>query len=343
MTKGIRDLRMIEIGFQGLATGAICGTPATPTARLVGTCGMKKLTNLVFPTEATGLMSDHILNRVYSPWVMAELPLATGEEGLTFQQLPWYLAMGAEGGVTGTGTGTPKTWAFCPDLAAGDFPEVATIRYGDNAGVWEASCCFARGLVISGAFQGPWQIEADVVGRDMETAAFEDLPYPTDVASYGPLETILGQMTSFYKDATCQFAAVPTVVTGSLIDWRATLPGFHPKFFQDGQLYYTTMGLASRHITLEATVEWDSVFAAAEHANWISQTPVYVRIQGVGATPANATATIDMVLMYESFDTLDQRDGNDIVKFVARTVYDVGCVAVPEWCITVINTFAALP
>jgi len=308
---------------------------------MVGTCGMKKLNNLVFPTEATGVMSDHIINRYYSPWVMAELPINPGDEGVTFQQLPYYLAMGCEGGVTGVGAGADKTWSFVPDLAAGDFPEVATIRYGDNAGVWEAICCFARQLVISGSFQSAWNIEADIIGRDMDTSAFEVIAYPT------PLETILGQLTSFYKDATCQFAAAPTVVEGSLIDWTVTIPGFHPKFFQDGVRYYTTMGLASRHLTLEATVEWDSVFAAAEHANWIAGTPIYVRLEALGslipATAVNFTARIDMVLMYETFETLDQRDGNDTIKFTARTVYDVGCAAVPEWGIYVINADGTLP
>ena len=337
MTQGIRDLRQIQIGFQGLATGTICATPATPTARLVGQCSMTKDPGRVFPTEATGVMSEHIINRSYDQYSMAPLSLTPGDEGVTFQQLPWFLAMGAEGGVTGTGTGTPKTWAFCPDLVNGDLPEVATIRYGDNARVWEASCCFATQLTISAASQAPWQISADVVGRDMETASFETIAYPTG------LETILGQMTSFYKDASCQFAASPTVVTGSLIDWTVTVPGFHPKYFQDGALYYTTMGLKSRHLTLAATVEWDSAFAAGEWDNFDNGTPVYVRIEGVGATPANATATIDMVLMYESFETLDERDGNDTIRFTARSVYDVACTEVPEWCITVINTSAALP
>lgn len=195
--------------------------------------------------------------------------------------------------------------------------------------------------MISGAFQGAWNITADVIGRDMVPAAFAALPYPTAVGSFGPLETILGQMTSFYLADTCLFGTAQK--TGSLIDWTVTIPGFHPKFFQDGVLYYTTMGLASRHLTLDATIEFDSVLAVAERAKWIAKAPTYIRIESVGAVPANAVATIDMVLMYESFETLDQRDGNDTIKFKARTVYDVGCVAVPEWCITVINTFAALP
>lgn len=323
MVQGIKDLRQIEIGFQ-----VDCDTEAVAAVRLVGRCGMKKNIPRVFPSEPTGLMSSNILTRFYDPWVMAELPLTPGEEGLTFEQFPYYLAMGAVGGVTG------PAWAFIPDLVAGDLPSLATIRYGDNAGVWQSECCFARQLVISASSQSPWQIEADVIGRDMVVSAFTPEDYPV------ALETILGQMTTFFVDDTCAAFGTGDIL-GSLIDWRLTIPGFHPKFFQDGMLQYSTMGLASRHLTLEATVEWDDTFAAAEHADWILNTPRYMRIEAAGAAPN--LATIDLVVHYESFETLDERDGNDTIKFVARTAYDDACVAVPEWSITVTNSDAALP
>lgn len=339
MARGVRDLRQIQIGFQTPAyPGAGWDTCVAPTERVVGQCGMKKLVNRVFPTEATGVMSDHIIDRFYDPWVMAELPMTPGDEGLTYEQFILFLAMGVEAGVVGVAGVTDYTWTYQPAWTTADVPEVSTIRYGDNAGVWEVCSCFARNLVISAAFQGPWQIEADIIGRDMETAAFENIAYPD------PLETILGQLTSFYLDTSCANLG-NTQVEGSLIDWRVTVPGFHPKFFQDGILTYSVPGLASRHLTFEATVEWDSVFAAAEHAAWIAGTPRYVRLQALGSLIGLVphTATIDMVIMYESFETLEERDGNDIIKFTARTVYDVACAAMEEWEIEVINTVVALP
>jgi len=78
--------------------------------------------------------------------------------------------------------------------------------------------------------------------------------------------------------------------------------------------------------------------------------PRYFQLQVTGSTPGAppagaVTVTINMVLMYESFETLEERDGNDIVKFTARTVYDVLCAAagVPEWQIIVDNTETTLP
>ena len=353
MTKGVRDLRMIEIGFQDdfIPPAAGWDTCVVPTERLVGICGMKKIVNRVFPTEATGLMSSHIKERYYDPWIMAELPITTGEEGLTFQQLPWYLNMGAVGVLNGTN----GLWTFTPALTAADMPYPATIRYGDNALAWESCCCFARQLVISGAFQGPWNMDADIVGRDMKIHAFESplLAYPT------PLETILGQMTVLNQDGTgCAFEDL-TQVEGSLIDWTITIPGFHAKFFQDGIATFSIMGLASRHLTFEATVEWDSTWAAAEHAIWATShlttpasVPRYFQLVATGSTPAAPPptagaldVTINMVLMYESFETLEERDGNDIIKFTARTVYDVDCkdAGIPEWQIIVNNTETTLP
>jgi len=197
-------------------------------------------------------------------------------------------------------------------------------------------------------------MEADIVGRDMVEHALERplLAYPT------PLETILGQMTVLNQHVDCTFTTATPKIDGFLIDWRLTIPGFHAKFFQDGRQDFTIMGLASRHLTFEATVEWDSVFAAAEHAIWATShlttpasVPRYFQLVATGSTPAAPPpaaaldVTINMVLMYESFETLDERDGNDIIKFTARSAYDVGpCVGgTSEWQIIVNNTEIALP
>ena len=366
-TKGIKDLRQTQIAFQkvgGLTDGLPdCSIAVDPSARLVGTCGMKKSVNRVFPTDPTGLMSSHIIGRHYDPWLLCEVPITMGEEGLTFQQLPWFLAMGVKSGVAGVG-GTDTTWSFCPALTSGDMPDLATIRYGDNEATWQTTCAFARQLVISGAAQGPWQMDADIIGRDMSNTYlyhgyglygdypvsyhpyydmfFETIAYPT------PLETILGQKTSFYLDQSCEFGATPTKRTGYLIDWKATIPAFHPKFFQDGELYYTTMGLASRSVTFEATLEFDH--ALTKHLIWDAcygpvKSPIFIRLRAEGSIITGVipySAEIDMVLELETVETLDERDGNDTTKFTGRTVYDVAC-GVPEWCITVVNIDAALP
>jgi len=255
--------------------------------------------------------------------------------------------MGAVGGITVAGTvADGYTWEFKPALTAADYPDTATIIYGDNAAQWRGVCCFGRQIVISSAFQGIWQVEMDTVCQDWDNTgvSFETIAYPS------PLDTILGQMTSFYVDTTCEFAATPTARVESMIDWRLTIPGFHPKFFQDGRLDYSEIGQASRALTLEFTTEFDDTLAKAIiWEAWATGTPLYVRLESIGgvipgtAPDANYTATIDLVLQPTDSETLDERDGNDIIKFTAETVYDSACAATPEWEITILNGDSGLP
>lgn len=341
-TKGVRDLRKIEICKQ-----TDCATPGTVTARLVGKCGIELDVGRVQPDEATGVMSKHIVDRHYDRYTLAQGPLTPGDEGATYEQICWYLNVAAKGGVTGgvAGAESEQTWVYTPDLAAAvamDAPDYLHIIYGDNAAAWEGTCCFARQLVISAAYQGIWQLEADMVCRNWDNTgvSFADVAYPV------LLNTILGQQTAFYLDTTPSFGA-PTVRTESLIDWKLTIPGFHPKFFQDGVLHYSTTGLASRALLFEWTMEFDSDLAKViVWEAFATGTPLYVRLLNTGpllGATVHYSVKIDMCLQPLKATTLDERDGNDIIKFTAETVYDVvGSATMPEWEITVVNLLPIL-
>jgi len=340
--KGVRDLRQIQICKQ-----TNCATPGTVTARLVGKCGIELDVGRVMPDEATGVMSKHIVDRHYDRYTLGQGPVTPGDEGATYEQICWYLGAAAIGGVTGgvAGPELEQTWVYTPDLAAAvamDAPDYLHIVYGDNAAQWEGTCCFARQLVISGAFQGIWQLEADMVCRNWDNTGvhFEVIPYPP------VLTTILGQQTAFYLDTTCLFAGAPTVRTESLIDWKLTIPGFHPKFFQDGVLHYSTSGLASRALLFDWTMEFDSDLAKAiVWEAFATGAPLYVRLLNTGpllGATVHYSVQIDLCLQPIKATTLDERDGNDIIKFTAETVYDVACVAVPEWEMTVVNLLPVL-
>jgi len=336
---GVRDLRQIQVCKQ-----ANCATAGTVAARLVGRCGIELDRGRVLPKEATGVTASNIVDRLYDPYTMGQGPLTPGDEGATFEQICWYIGTAVKGGVTGgvVGPQGEYTWTFAPTHTAIDAPDYLHIIYGDNAAQWEGTCCFGRQLVISGAFQDAWKLEADMVCRDWDNTgiSFETIAYPAT------LTTILGQLTAFYLDTTCQFGAAPTVRTNSLIDWKLTIPGFHPKFFQDGALYYTTSGMASRALLFEWTMEFDDELAKAiVWEAFALGTPIYVRLRNTGPLIGGAVyyrVTIDMCLQPIKATPLDERDGNDIIKFTAETVYDVACVTVPEWEIEVINTLAVL-
>lgn len=345
-TKGIRDLRQIQFCFQ-----EDCDTPGTVVERLVGQCGIVLNPHRVFPSEATGLMSKNIVGRCYDTCLIGEGPLTPGDEGLSFQELIYYLSMGAVGGISPTAAPPVYTWNFCPDLAAGDLPDVITLICGDNAAQWQGTCGFAKSLTLSGAFCAPWSLTADMVVQDWDNdgVSFEEIEFPD------PLEVMLGQMTEFYLDTSCSFAA-PTQLTGFLIDWGIITPGFHPKFFADGRLDYTTMGLASRSLEVAFTLEFDDeTTKAVVWEAYRNQDPLYVRffVEGgviPGDSGTNYSATFDMVLELKSADTLGERDGNDIMHFVGETTYDKDCdnaLCAPtegfEWAITVVSGMASLP
>lgn len=340
MTRGIEDLRQLQICFQ-----TDCATVGPPTARLIGTCGVNRETGKKFPTNPVGLMSKNILGRPYDLYHQGIGPLATGDDALTYQQIIWWLSMGTVGGITPAAAAPVYTWTFVPDLDDGDLPDVAHIIYGDNAAQWEGTCGFGTQTRLSAAFQSEWSAEMDTIWQnwDNEGVAFEVIEYPS------PLDPILGQMVTFYLNTTCSFAA-PTPMVCYLIDWTLTIPGFHAKYFQDGTMDYNCYGLASRALTFEWTMEFeDTVTKDIVWDAYRDNLPIYVRLQAIGPViPAsvpdtNYSVTIDMVLQIREASPLDSRDGNDTIRFVAETVYDVDCVLVPEWQIVVVNDQNALP
>jgi hypothetical protein len=331
---GIRDLRRIQIGKEvyGYAT------PVDPTTQLVGGMGVVENRNRIYPGEATGIMSA--ARRVYDQAVQAELAFDAGEEGATFEQLIILLSMGICGGVTPTPVGAlGYNWLFRPDLANGDVPDIYTIRIGDNRYCWEAEGVFARELHLSGATQESWKLTADLFGDQLTPAVFETIAYPT------PLETILAQMTRLYLNDT--WAGLGgTLVEATLIEWEITIPGYHAKFFQDGRLVYSDIGLASRSLAITMTLEFNAL-AVAEWLDWQAATPRFIRLLAEGSriNPAPAVdvkeAQIDMCVIWEKHETLDERDGNDIIRFTGRTVYDA--TSGREFEVSVQNTIDNLP
>lgn len=328
MTKGITDLRQLQICFQD-----DCETPGTVVERLIGTCDINRATGKKSPRNPLGLMSKYMLGRRYDLYHSAQGKLSTGDDALTYEQLVYWLSMGTVGGVVPAANGTGWTWTFTPDLDDSDLPDVAHIVYGDNAAQWEGTCGFGTKTKITGAFKEAWQIEMDTIWQnwDNEDVDFEEIAYPTS------LHPILGQMTTFSMDTSCAFAALDQKDC-YLIDWTLTIPGFHAKYFQDGTMHYNCYGLASRALTWEWTMEFDDTLTKASIWDaWRDNTPLYVQLQATGPLWAdlsdNYTVTIQMVLEVQEAEVLDSRDGNDIMKFVGETVYDVDCAAagVPEW------------
>jgi len=335
---GIKDLRRIQLGVEIYGYG----TPVTPTAQLVG--GLDAIENRfrIFTSEASGVMSAH--RRAYDQAIQAELAFDAGDEGATFEQIINFLSMALIGGVVPVPVGAAGyAWTFTPNLGAGNVPDIFTMRYGDNQRCWESEGVFATELALSAAFQEGWRLTSALIGDQMgEGATFAPgITYPT------PLETVLAQMTRLYIDDTWATLGT-TPITGTLIDWGWTLPAFHPKFFQDGQLTYSDIGLASRALALELTFEFNAQ-AVAERLLWMARTPRFIRLEATGGVinagvpPDLKTVRLDMCVVYEGTDPLDERDGNDTMRFTGRSVNDGTAQPGHEFQVMVLNTIDALP
>jgi hypothetical protein len=121
------------------------------------------------------------------------------------------------------------------------------------------------------------------------------------------------------------------------------IPGFHPKFFQDGVESFSEYGLASRALSLTFNLEWNAN-AVAEWLLWKAGTRRFVRIEGLGSLIAGTDynrVRMDLCCKAENPDAMAERDGNNTMNFTLRTIEDP--TSGMEWTAEVITTRAAYP
>ena len=111
-------------------------------------------------------------------------------------------------------------------------------------------------------------------------------------------------------------------------------------------MYFSNIKNVGPEITLDVTFEHETT-AVAEIAGWRAQTGRKVRLlfQGSAFTTAGTSYTyntlrIDLYGKWESFDGLDDADGNDTVSGTFRARYSEGAASAGN--ITVVNTLAAV-
>ena len=165
---------------------------------------------------------------------------------------------------------------------------------------------FATGLTISGEAGKSWLFEASVVGGEVT--------YPNALsASLSPgttLTPIRMADTTIYIDST--YAAIGgTPISASLISFNWKLEELqHQKLFA-GSLWPNGRGNARWKTTLELVVEAATDAFEVERDKLLLTTQTAIRIK---ATSGSHSAAIDGMYMLEDIDTLDDRDGNNIVK-----------------------------
>jgi hypothetical protein len=331
---GIRALRKIELGRETTA-----GTAATPTTIWRGQGTIEDSLELVFPEEDVGYLSG--ITRTYIPQVEATLEM--DEVEATFEQLPHILEAGVQTDTpaqNGTGSGYIYTYTF-PTTAAKTLKHY-TIAGGDNQQAEYFAYGFVESFSLSGSSGEAVMMGATWKGRQVATTTF------TTTASIPTVETLLFNKSNLYID-TAGGTMGGTVKSNTLLGFTLDVDtGWQAVYAGDGQLYFSFDKSTMPEVTMDVTFEHDAT-AVAEIAAWRAETVRQIRIKVTGAgltTVGGGTYTtkqiwIDLAGKWESFDPIDEQDGNDVVTGTFRARYDATAAKFAE--ITVINELSALP
>lgn len=331
---GIKAGRFIQLG-QEVNVGT--EVDATTTWRGMGT--IEDNTETVFAEEDVGYLSG--VDRTYIPSVGATLEMEETEA--TFEQMLHILQAGIDtiaGAADGAGSGYIYAYVF-PELATDTMTvKTYTIEGGDNEQEEQFVYGFVESFSLSGAPNEAVKVSAVWKGQQVAAGT------KTTIAGALPtVEEILFNRGKLYIGTGDTFGTQKTntwlgftldVTTG----WKAVQTG-------DGNLYFSFLKNIGPEITCEFTFEHDTV-AVTEIAAWRAGTHRKIRMEFTGTTfdtagtaYTNKTLLVDLDGKWESFDPLDDDDGNDVVTGTFRARYNSTSQAFAS--ITDVVNLAAIP
>lgn len=332
---GVKSLRKIYIGQEADTDQ---GTAVAATAQLRFEGVWQDDTEVAFPPEDSGYMGGR--DRAYVARVAAAMAMAGPA---TFEQLPYILdaSIAAATPTTDAGSGVQYSYDF-PTTAQGTITTY-TIEAGDDQQEEEAAYCHVTDFELSGESGGVWNLSANWMGRQVSTDSFtasSDITV-TDV------EEMLFQNSKLYIDASTDSFGT-TEVSNTLLS--ATLrvdSGWMGKFAADGNLFFSFLARTGFEALLNVTFEHNAS-AVAEKAAWRNGTPRNLRIlcegSALGTTDTYGVKTlhIDLPGKWESFEALDESDGNDVVTGTFRSGR-YSSDAASAGSILVVNELTSLP
>ena len=324
---GIRQLRQIQLGRETTA-----GTATTATTRWRGLGALEDLREVTFPEEFIGVIGGG--DRSYIAKV--EGALTMDDTDCTFEQLPHILIAGIANTTTGTQDGTGSAYIYTYNIAHSTAPTIQTytVRAGDNQQAEIMEYAFVNSFSIKGNAGEAVMMSAEWTGRQVTTGSF------TGSVAVPSVETVLASRGALSLSAVSDTYG-QTTVDDSLLAFEVNYSNLlAPKYaFAPGGLtvnppYFSFTYAGNREITGSLTFEHNAA-AVAEREAFRNQTPRLLRLWFFGSdittadSYSNKQLKIDLPIKYESFDALDDQDGNSIVKanFISRynaTVGDAG-------------------
>lgn len=295
------------------------GSAVVVDTNLRATCTLKPTATKVLPEENIG---QHGPNRHYISNVKGEGAL---KMDATYEQIliPLWMAMGS---VSPTG-GPDYTWPFTLPFRTDPISLMSplTLEYidsgpsnggGDGGGTYVVRLvdAFASALTISGSAPEGWKVEAELSGRQIDLPdSLSGNPEPDQTVT--PIKMA---ETTLHVDPLYANIGDTAVTEFISFTWKLE-DNYHSKQFA-GSLYPNGWGSGRWKVTLELVLEIAAA-GAQTFADALLTTDLYaVRIKGYAA--ANDNCNIDGMYFVDAVDTLDDRDGNNIIKVTLLGVID---------------------
>ena len=334
---GVTRLRRLQLGIEGTFK-----TQVPCTRRMPWTLAPTVQPNWTFPQADTGTLSQAI-----APFRKALDITGTATGELFSNDLPYLLAMLVKGGVTPTGGGTAKTWAYSPAETSQDVFDTFTAEWGDDAvaDAW----AWVGGVAESCTFtypqdQGPITISAAL--RLAAIGAYPDTYTPGLSVDLAPVPLFMADTSLYLNDSS------GTIETTKLSDvlYDATLTytnNIDVKRFANGsntRFEVQDYGRGERVIELTANGAKQTAWIA-EALKWIAASPterfIGLRTQSTVAAQAGIPHSFDVRIpgywMTRAESTVVT---NTAFQLTAHQVFDPGIGYAVS--MASVNTLAAL-
>ena len=320
MANGIKAARQIQMSRET--------TQGAPSATFYNWRGMGVLEDvreMVMPDEDVGKISG--TDRQYCPKTGGKLELEEVE--LTFEQIPHildaaikYVAPSADS----SGSGYVRQYEFpvdSSDIVESSDLQTYSFKTGDNNEVEKASFGFVTDFKLSAAAGEAWKITSNWETREVlsDSDGFAASPILQTVE-----EALLGNTYLYIDDSsdTPGTTLISNTLIGAEIDFNPT--GWMSVFTGSGRLDFSFIKQVRPEIKMSITFEHNAT-ASLEKSAWrVTEKARNIRLYIAGsalAVPgiyANKLIIIDLAGKWETFEKLDENDGNDVVtgNFIAR-------------------------
>ena len=315
---GIRAFSKVQLGKETTP-----GTNVAATTVWRGTGFIKDDIEVTFPEETIGILSG--TDRTYVSKYGATLELS-GD--LTFEQFGHIGNAGIKNVTPTTDTSSAFIWTWnfpiqTTDAVATTDLTTISVEGGDNQQAEEFSYGYVPEFTIEGNAGEAATITAVVKGRQVANTTFAAATVPT-------VESVLVSKGYMYADPVTDTVGTTALSQTLLAFSLSVATGWKEIQAADGSLDFSFIKQTMPEITREVTFEHNAT-SVAEKGYWRNQTPRQLRLKFLGSalTTTDAGATydtktfiVDLVGKWESFDVLDEQDGNNIVKGTFRARYN---------------------